>query len=111
VTTGGSRGLGEIEVSCGKGKMMLAVQRRSGGDRDGGRRGGIRDQYVMLCCNRMIVRKRRGRPGRDGFCGWAVEKLRREEHLVGGGVGGDMGVNNRSTIVTIVTIVDHDIVL
>lgn len=36
----GSRGLGETEVS-GKGMVMPAVQRSSGGDWNGGRGGGI----------------------------------------------------------------------
>ena len=38
----GGGGLGETEVR-GKGKVMPAVQRRGGGDWNGGRRGGIWD--------------------------------------------------------------------
>jgi len=69
----GSMGLGETELS-GKRDMMPAVQRSSGGDWNGGRRGGIRDRYVVLCRNREIMR---GRPGWEWFCGgggWAIEK-------------------------------------
>ena len=40
---GGSRGLGETEVSGGKRDVMPAVQRSSGGDWNGGRRGEIWD--------------------------------------------------------------------
>ena len=70
----------------------------------------------MLCRNRKIVRKRRGRPGEQWFRGrWAIEKVGGEEQLVvGRGVAGGVGVHNRIgiRIVTIVaTIVHNHIVL
>lgn len=71
----------------------------------------------MLCRNREIVRKGPGRPGEQRFWSrWAIEKVSREEYLLGGGVTGGVGVHNSTiVIITIVirigTIVDNDIVL
>jgi hypothetical protein len=62
----------------GKWNVMLAMERSSGGDRNGGRRRRLRYRDVMLVLwnNRKDVRKRRGGPGAGGEGFWVCRRGR-----------------------------------